>query len=191
MASVNSLEREQKEILLNMKSDEIKAYQRLLVKDLYKNFIENPNDTDELLKSKRRIEGNTEILSSKYGNALEIELGLRLEEANRNLIQILEQDHKLSEYFIERIHDENILTFKICIKIMEALLNYNEGTEEDIVSVLKDISKDMKKGLDHILFYINLIESDLDSFESEDYVVKELIRYGNTFKKLNNQIDKL
>ena len=106
MNNIKSLERQKEETISNMNPEELKAYQKLLVQRLYKSFIEL--NEEEALRSKRNIEETTSLVEDKYSNALEVELKLRLDEANKNLIKVLEDNKELSKYYLERIHEDYI-----------------------------------------------------------------------------------
>lgn len=192
MNNIKSLERKKEETISNMNPEELKAYQKLLIQRLYKAFIEL--NEEEALKSKRNIEETTSLVEDKYSNALEMELKLRLDEANKNLIKVLEDNKELSKYYLERIHEDYIDIIGLSNAILKALLSFNESSNpKGFKELILDIFESIDERLKLISFYIGLFEDEyiLPNTDQEDFLINELIEEYDKFKAIAKQIKQL
>lgn len=192
MNKIKSLERKKEETISNMNPEELKAYQKLLIQRLYKSFIEL--NEEEALRSKRNIEETTSLVEDKYSNALEMELKLRLDEANKNLIKVLEDNKELSKYYLERIHEDYIDIIGLSNAILKALLSFNESSNpKGFKELILDIFESIDERLKLISFYIGLFEDEyiLPNTDQEDFLINELIEEYDEFKAIAKQIKQL
>jgi hypothetical protein len=192
MNNIKSLERQKEETISNMNPEELKAYQKLLVQRLYKSFIEL--NEEEALRSKRNIEETTSLVEDKYSNALEVELKLRLDEANKNLIKVLEDNKELSKYYLERIHEDYIDIIGLSNDILKALLSFYEssipkGFKELVLDIFESIDERLKLSS----FYIGLFEDEdiLPNTDQEDFLINRLIEEYDEFKAIAKEIKQL
>lgn len=192
MNNIKSLERQKEETISNMNPEELKAYQKLLVQRLYKSFIEL--NEEEALRSKRNIEETTSLVEDKYSNALEVELKLRLDEANKNLIKVLEDNKELSKYYLERIHEDYIDIIGLSNAILKALLSFYESSiPKGFKELVLDIFESIDERLKLISFYIGLFEDEdiLPNTDQEDFLINRLIEEYDEFKAIAKEIKQL
>lgn len=192
MNNIKSLERQKEETISNMNPEELKAYQKLLVQRLYKSFIEL--NEEEALRSKRNIEETTSLVEDKYSNALEVELKLRLDEANKNLIKVLEDNKELSKYYLERIHEDYIDIIGLSNAILKALLSFYESSiPKGFKELILDIFESIDERLKLISFYIGLFEDEdiLPNTDQEDFLINRLIEEYDEFKAIAKEIKQL
>lgn len=192
MNKIKSLERQKEETISNMNPEELKAYQKLLVQRLYKSFIEL--NEEEALRSKRNIEETTSLVEDKYSNALEVELKLRLDEANKNLIKVLEDNKELSKYYLERIHEDYIDIIGLSNAILKALLSFYESSiPKGFKKLILDIFESIDERLKLISFYIGLFEDEdiLPNTDQEDFLINRLIEEYDEFKAIAKEIKQL
>lgn len=192
MNNIKSLERQKEETISNMNPEELKAYQKLLVQRLYKSFIEL--NEEEALRSKRNIEETTSLVEDKYSNALEVELKLRLDEANKNLIKVLEDNKELSKYYLERIHEDYIDIIGLSNAILKALLSFYESSiPKGFKKLILDIFESIDERLKLISFYIGLFEDEdiLPNTDQEDFLINRLIEEYDEFKAIAKEIKQL
>lgn len=192
MNNIKSLERQKEETISNMNPEELKAYQKLLVQRLYKSFIEL--NEEEALRSKRNIEETTSLVEDKYSNALEVELKLRLDEANKNLIKVLEDNKELSKYYLERIHEDYIDIIGLSNDILKALLSFYESSiPKGFKELVLDIFESIDERLKLISFYIGLFEDEdiLPNTDQEDFLINRLIEEYDEFKAIAKEIKQL
>ena len=192
MNKIKSLERQKEETISNMNPEELKAYQKLLVQRLYKSFIEL--NEEEALRSKRNIEETTSLVEDKYSNALEVELKLRLDEANKNLIKVLEDNKELSKYYLERIHEDYIDIIGLSNAILKALLSFYESSiPKGFKKLILDIFESIDERLKLISYYIGLFEDEdiLPNTDQEDFLINRLIEEYDEFKAIAKEIKQL
>ena len=192
MNKIRNLERQKEETISNMKFEEFKAYQKLLVQRLYKAFIDG--NKEEALKNKKSIDEASSILKTKYSNINEIELGLRLEEANKQLIQILEDSNELSKYYLERIHEDYIDIIGLSNDILKALLLFNETyTSKELKNLILDIFESVENRLKIISFYIDLFDDEdlVPNQDQEDFLINRLIEVHDEYRQIREQIKSL
>ena len=192
MNNIKSLERQKEETISNMNPEELKAYQKLLVQRLYKSFLEL--NEEEALRSKRNIEETTSLVEDKYSNALEVELKLRLDEANKNLIKVLEDNKELSKYYLERIHEDYIDIIGLSNAILKALLSFYESSiPKGFKELVLDIFESIDERLKLISFYIGLFEDEdiLPNTDQEDFLINRLIEEYDEFKAIAKEIKQL
>ena len=192
MNKIKSLERQKEETISNMNPEELKAYQKLLVQRLYKSFIEL--NEEEALRSKRNIEETTSLVEDKYSNALEVELKLRLDEANKNLIKVLEDNKELSKYYLERIHEDYIDIIGLSNDILKALLLFNETyTSKELKNLILDIFESVENRLKIISFYIDLFDEEdlVPNQDQEDFLINRLIEVHDEYRQIREQIKSL
>lgn len=191
LEKINQINNSKKDIIKNFNSDELEAYIKSLISNLYEAFINT--DFDKALASKELIEEVTSLYGNDYNNNLFItELKLRLASANEWLIKTLEEKSKvesfLSEEITKNLFNGQIETLTYSNGILNILVSsYEREPTENLLATVKEVHEVIKLEL---TFPKVLLESNyfvgLEDHTEKVNTIRELY---STYEKLASKIE--
>ena len=192
MATVRELATKRKNILLNMKSEEMSAYLETLVTLYYESYLEQ--DLEKHLAVNKLIEEAVEVYErTGYNNTSKNELIFKLNRANELLGITLEEKDKLklelSKVIVENGLENYINKIMFSNSILRRLIeSYEKEPSGTLASTIKDIVERVETELLGIKYLLDNRQEVYNSIYTEEYEIlaEEYSIFQDSQKKINN-----
>ena len=192
MATVRELATKRKNILLNMKSEEMSAYLETLVTLYYESYLEQ--DLEKHLAVNKLIEEAVEVYErTGYNNTSKNELIFKLNRANELLGITLEEKDKLklelSKVIVENGLENYINKIMFSNSILRRLIeSYEKEPSGTLASTIKDIVERVETELLGIKYLLDNRQEVYNSIYTEEYEIlaEEYSIFQDSQKKINS-----